>query len=89
VRRVLNGAWCHAIKPDAVWGFFGLTFALVVPFWIAGEWIGRQLLPGLPAAAITFVCPGLAAVILVRARGGSSEHRAMMYAEYLELPLSL
>ncbi len=44
--------------------FFVLAFALGVPFWVAGETTRVQLLPGLPVAALIFICPGLAALIL-------------------------
>jgi membrane protease YdiL (CAAX protease family) len=50
--------------------FFLLTFALAIPFWVLGEMIGVQLLPGLPGAALMFVCPGLAALILVHRESG-------------------
>src|SRR5580658_6788795 len=45
--------------------FFLLVFALSIPFWLAGAATGRQLLPGLPVAALMFVCPVTAALILV------------------------
>jgi membrane protease YdiL (CAAX protease family) len=38
---------------------------LSVPFFVIGAVTGLQLLPGIPIAALAFVCPGLAAVILV------------------------
>ncbi len=43
--------------------FFALTFALAVPFWLAGG--GFELLPGLPATALMAVCPVIAACILL------------------------
>jgi membrane protease YdiL (CAAX protease family) len=55
-----------------------LTFALAIPFWILGGAIGYQLLPGLPVAALTFVCPGLAALILVRREDGSASVNALL-----------
>lgn len=66
----LNGVHTDALntislQPHSLLKFFLLVFALSVPFWIAGTLIGRQLLPGLPMAALMFVCPGTAAVILV------------------------
>jgi membrane protease YdiL (CAAX protease family) len=45
--------------------FFVLVFVLTVPFVGIGAVTGLQLLPGVPVAALAFVCPGLAAVILV------------------------
>ena len=45
--------------------FFLLVFALSIPFWLIGALTGRQLLPGLPVAALMFVCPAAAASILV------------------------
>jgi membrane protease YdiL (CAAX protease family) len=44
--------------------FFLLVFTLSIPFWLAGAAIGVQLLPGLPVAALMFVCPAAAALIL-------------------------
>lgn len=45
--------------------FFVLVFVLTIPFWVIGAVTGRQLLPGLPVAALSAVCPALAALILV------------------------
>ena len=45
--------------------FFALTFALAMPFWILGATVGVSILPGLPIAALDFICPGLAALILL------------------------
>ncbi len=45
--------------------FFWLVFALSIPFWLVGAATGLQLLPGLPVAALMFVCPVAAALILV------------------------
>jgi membrane protease YdiL (CAAX protease family) len=42
-----------------------LVFVLTIPFVGVGAVTGLQLLPGIPVAALAFVCPGLAAVILV------------------------
>jgi membrane protease YdiL (CAAX protease family) len=47
-----------------------LTFALSIPFWIAGALTTLQLLPAIPVSALGLVCMGGAAVILVyRERG--------------------
>ena len=43
--------------------FFLLTLALAVPFWVFGAMSVHPLMPGLPVAALMFVCPGLAALI--------------------------
>jgi membrane protease YdiL (CAAX protease family) len=45
--------------------FFFLIFALSIPFWLAGAETRLQLFPGLPLAALMFVCPATAALILV------------------------
>lgn len=52
-------------KNRNVWGFFLLTFALAIPFWLIGAVSGQELLPGLPLASLAFVCPMIAAVSLV------------------------
>jgi len=50
--------------------FFLLVLALAIPFWAYGAMAGGELMPGLPVAALWFVCPGLAAVLLAyRERG--------------------
>lgn len=59
-------------------GFFLLTFALAIPFWVLCGAIGIQLLPGLPVAALMFVCPGLAALMLVGRHRGSAGVRALL-----------
>lgn len=46
--------------------FLLLTFTLAIPFWALGEMVEIQLLPGLPIAALMFVCPAIAALLLVR-----------------------
>ncbi len=45
--------------------FFLLVFALSIPFWLIGAATGIELLPGLPVAALMFVRPVTAALILV------------------------
>lgn len=50
--------------------FFGLVGLLSVPFWIAGRFTAWQMLPGVPISAWMFVCPALAALILVARSGG-------------------
>jgi len=50
--------------------FFLLVLALAIPFWAYGAIAGGELMPGLPVAALWFVCPGLAAMLLsYRERG--------------------
>ena len=45
--------------------FFVLVFVLTIPFWLAGAFTSFQLLPGLSVAALAFLCPVTAALILV------------------------
>ncbi len=58
--------------------FFLLTFVLAMPFWLLGGVIKIQLLPGLPVAALMFVCPALAALILVRRESGPEGAKALL-----------
>jgi uncharacterized protein len=58
--------------------FFLLTFVLAIPFWVLGGVMGFQLLPGLPEAALMFVCPALAALIVVRRESGPEGAKALM-----------
>jgi membrane protease YdiL (CAAX protease family) len=50
--------------------FFALTFALSIPFWIAGALTSLQLLPGVPVSALGLVCMVGAASILVYRENG-------------------
>lgn len=45
--------------------FFGLVFALSVPFWLLGAVTDVQLMPTLPISALMTFCPMTAALILV------------------------
>jgi uncharacterized protein len=45
--------------------FFLWVFVLSIPFWLVGAATGVQLLPGLPVAALMFICPVTAALICV------------------------
>jgi membrane protease YdiL (CAAX protease family) len=59
----------HMSRGQSPWHFVLLIFILSIPFWLMGAVTGR-LLPeevpmNLPASALMFVCPLLAAVILV------------------------
>jgi uncharacterized protein len=58
--------------------FFALTFALALPFWIFGGRSDHQLMPGLPMAALMFVCPGLAALMLVGREQGPKGIKALL-----------
>ncbi len=50
--------------------FFLLVFILSIPFWLAGALTSFQLLPGLPVSALGFLCPVLAAAILLYRKSG-------------------
>ncbi|MBX6384782.1 MAG: CPBP family intramembrane metalloprotease [Microbispora sp.] len=78
-----------------------LTFALSVPFWVAGPAIGR-LSENLPVSALMACCPVLAAVVLVRREGRGAVARLLLrvvdwraaphpgwYAVALVLPLGV
>lgn len=58
----------HKSSPLA---FFGLVFAFSIPFWVVGALTTRQLLPALPISALGFLCPLLAAAILVYRENGA------------------
>jgi membrane protease YdiL (CAAX protease family) len=58
--------------------FFALVFALAVPFWLIGGALGWVLLPGLPVTALMAICPGIAALILVRNEDGSAGVTALL-----------
>ena len=59
--------------PRSPMKFFLLVFALSLPFWLAGTLTQYRLLPGVPVAAVMFVCPAAAAIILVcRAKKSAS-----------------
>ena len=53
------------IKPESIFPFFALVFALSIPFWVLGVINPIQLLPGLPISALGAFAPALAAVLLV------------------------
>jgi hypothetical protein len=65
-------------RSESPLAFFTLTFALAVPFWLLGGMMKIQLLPGLPVAALMFVCPGLAAMILARRESGPEGAKALL-----------
>jgi CAAX protease family protein len=58
--------------------FFGLVFALSIPFWGVGALSARQLLPALPISAIAFICPLAAAAILVYRENGPAGVAALL-----------
>jgi len=68
----------RAPTSQSPWAFFALVFLLVVPFYGMGAVTGLQLLPGIPVAGLAFVCPGLAAFILVRRKNGAAEATALL-----------
>jgi membrane protease YdiL (CAAX protease family) len=52
--------------------FFALVFALSVPFWLVGAVSGRQLTADLPVSSFIWVCPVIAASILVYRKNGTT-----------------
>ena len=50
--------------------YFVLTFALSIPFWIAGAFTDFQILPGIPLSALGLLCMVGAASILVYRENG-------------------
>ena len=52
-------------RPEPVLGYFLLVFMLSVPFLVIGAGTDVQLLPGLPLSSTVWVCPAVAAAILV------------------------
>lgn len=62
--------------------FFLLVFALSIPVWVIGEFTEFQLLPGLPVAALGFVCPALAALILVPRERGTDGARRLLWRAF-------
>ena len=68
-------------RPDTgsrPWLFFMLTFTLAVPFWVLGAIVNANLLPRLPIAAFDFLCPGLAAFILIYREDGHAAAVALL-----------
>jgi uncharacterized protein len=58
--------------------FVVLVFALALPFWLIGAMTGIQLTPDLPVSALQFVCPAIAAVLLVSRQNGSAGVSALL-----------
>lgn len=67
----------HARRLRDILAFFGLTFALTIPFWIIGRAGGVALMPGLPIAALAVICPATAALILSWRLTGVASARAL------------
>lgn len=67
-----------ATRSRSLLAFFILAFALAVPFWVVGAMTRLQLLPGLPVAALMFICPGLAALILAHREKGTAGAKALL-----------
>jgi uncharacterized protein len=63
---------------DKVRNFFGLVFALSIPFWVAGALSASQLLPALPISALAFLCPAAAAAIVVYRMSGRAGVAALL-----------
>lgn len=61
----------HDLESSAL-HFFGLVLLLLVPFWILGELLPVELLPGLPISALGAFTPALAALILSYKHAGRS-----------------
>lgn len=53
--------------------FFVLVIIFSIPFWVLGEWMQIQLMPGLPIDAFMVVCPVLAALLLIYIENGKKE----------------
>lgn len=58
--------------------FFGLVFALSVPFWVLGAVSDARVTGALSVASLMVVAPFLAAVILTWRAGGGREARALL-----------
>jgi uncharacterized protein len=73
-----DGLNSSAPKNRSALTFFALTFALSIPFWIAGTLTKFQLLPGIPISALQLVCVVGAASILVYRENGLIGVRALL-----------
>jgi membrane protease YdiL (CAAX protease family) len=67
-----------ALKTRSPLLFFGLTFALSVPFWVVGAVRQIQLLPSIPISALMIIAPVTAALILVYRENTSSGVMALL-----------
>ncbi|MFD2348664.1 CPBP family intramembrane glutamic endopeptidase [Nonomuraea ferruginea] len=57
--------------------FFPLVFLFSVPFVVVGSLSGAQIVPGVPLSGLAFVCPALAAAVLVHREGGMDGVQAL------------
>jgi uncharacterized protein len=73
-----EGEYNHALRLRDILAFFGLTFALTIPFWIIGSMSAIELMPGLPIAALAVICPATAALILSWRLTGVASARALL-----------
>ena len=62
--------------------FFVLVFALIIPFRVLGAVTGIQLLPGVPIAVLSFVCPVIAAMILEYRENNGAGVRALLQRSF-------
>jgi uncharacterized protein len=58
--------------------FFVLVLASSLPIWVIGVWFRLELLPGVPIAGLTFVCPAIAALVLRYQEGGIAGMRGLL-----------
>ena len=75
----------HARRLRDILAFFGLTFALTIPFWILGRASGNELMPGLPIAALAVICPAAAALMLSWRLNGVAGVRALLGSGPIDL----
>lgn len=68
----------HPRTVREILAFFGLTFLLTAPFWAISAASGKQLMPGLPMAALAVICPAAAALFLSWRLGGMAGGRALL-----------
>ncbi|HEX3159777.1 MAG TPA: type II CAAX endopeptidase family protein [Gemmatimonadaceae bacterium] len=65
-------------RTGSVRTFILLVFALSVPFWVVGAVTGRELMEGLPVAALMAFCPIVVAVILTYRERGAPGARELL-----------
>ena len=70
----------HAVasKGRSALTYFVLTFALSLPFWVAGALTNFQLLPGVPVSALGLLCMVGAACMLVYRENGFAGVRELL-----------
>ncbi|MFM1653444.1 CPBP family intramembrane glutamic endopeptidase [Brevibacillus sp. B_LB10_24] len=68
------------------WIFFLLVFILAIPFWLMGmageQFLQKEIHINLPLSALMFVCPTIAALILVRRNDGSDGIKQLVKAAF-------